>query len=234
MRVLVTRPQRQGERTAKRLRDMGHEPMLLPLLEPVHNTSAAIDALDGSTAPVAITSAEAVRALAASPEALRPHLERPLYAVGDASAGEARAAGFETVLAASGDGSKLAAMIAGDLLDRVLYLAGSPRARTFEDRARELGIAIDIVETYHMRPVSPTVEALQALVKSPPEAVLLYSAETALGFFRLFENAPLPAWLANAAILCLSDAVAAAVPPPLHANRRIAAMPDERGLLSLL
>jgi uroporphyrinogen-III synthase len=234
MRVLVTRPLRQGERTAKRLRAMGHEPMLLSLSEPVHDSSTAIGALNRSTVPIAITSAEAICALAASPLALQPHLERVLYAVGDASADEARAAGFKTVLAASGDGSKLAEMIADDQRHHVLYLAGSPRAKTFEDKARELDIAVEVVESYGMRAVTPGPQALDVLATSPPEAVLFYSTQTALRFFQLFENMPLPDWLANAAIICLSDAVAAAVPQPLHANRRIAAMADERGLLSLL
>ena len=53
----------RGERTAERLRHMGHEPVLLPLSRPVHDRKAAIEGLARSNGPIAITSAEAVRAL---------------------------------------------------------------------------------------------------------------------------------------------------------------------------
>ncbi len=46
MRVLVTRPQHSGERTAERLRKLGHEPILLPLSQPVHDGDAAVRGLE--------------------------------------------------------------------------------------------------------------------------------------------------------------------------------------------
>ena len=233
MRVLVTRPLRQGERTARRLRELGHDAVLLPLFEPVHDSRAAISALERSQGPIAVTSAEAVRAAAASPE-LKRHLQREVYAVGEASAEEARAAGFETVFASSGNGSELAELIAAKAPEHIVYLAGWPRAETFEERTRELGIAMDIAECYGMDTVEPDRRVLDTLIKQRPDAILFYSAETSSRFFQLFGNAVTPALFADARLLCLSEAVAAAVPLKFRAHIRVAAMPDEQSLLSLL
>jgi uroporphyrinogen-III synthase len=232
MRVLITRPQRQGERTAQRLIELGHEAVMMPLSEPVHDGAAAIAALAKTTGALAITSAEAVRALSDQAASLTQHLDRPLYAVGNATAEAATAAGFRTVKAASGDGGDLADLIAAEITGSVTYLAGRPRAETFEKRAAELGLELVIAECYRMEPITPGSDARETLQQSPPEAILLYSRETAIGLFRFFN--PLPEWLTAARILCLSEAVAAAVPARLQKNLRIAVMPDEQSLLSLL
>lgn len=232
MRVLVTRPQRQGERTAQRLRELGHEPIMLPLSEPAHDSAAAIAALTQTAGRLAVTSAEAIRALLAQAASLAPHLDRPLYAIGSATAEAAIAAGFTAVKPASGDGRDLAELIAAEAAGAVTYLAGTPRAETFEKRASELGLRLTIAECYHMKQITPGNEALESLQRSSPDAVLLYSRETATILFRFFN--PLPEWIGAARILCLSEAVAAAVPAPSLKNLRIAAMPDEQSLLSLL
>src|SRR5947209_250139 len=64
MRLLVTRPEPDGERTAAALRARGHEVTLAPLLriEPV-----AFDLPQQSFAAVVLTSANAARALAGHP-----------------------------------------------------------------------------------------------------------------------------------------------------------------------
>jgi uroporphyrinogen-III synthase len=234
MRVLVTRPQRQGERTAHQLRSMGHEPLLLPLSEPRHDTDAAIEALNVHHGPIAITSAEAVRSLTARSGELARHLTRPLFCVGAASAEAADAAGFTSVSASTGDGSDLAALIAGQANGVITYLAGVPRAETFEKRAAELELQIDVAVCYRMQPVTIDLAQIEQLARTPADAVLFYSREAALAFFELFAAESTPFWLTDAKLLCLSEAVATAIPGGLRKNIRTAAMPDEQSLLSLL
>jgi uroporphyrinogen-III synthase len=205
---------------------------MLPLSEPVHDSAAATAALAQTAGPLAVTSAEAIRALLTQSSSLAPHLDRPLYAVGSATAEAAIAAGFTAVKAASGDGRDLAELITAEAAGAVTYLAGTPRAETFEKRAGELGLRLTIADCYHMKQIAPGKEALESLQRAPADAVLLYSRETAAALFRFFN--PLPKWLGTARILCLSEAVAVAVPAPLLKNLRIAAMPDEQSLLSLL
>lgn len=239
MRVVVTRPRHSGERTARRLAEMGHEALLLPLSAPVHDAAAASHALLETQGAIAVTSAEAIRTLAALGEAIRPHLHRPLFAVGKATAKEATALGFTRVLASEGSGIELAELAAHDAAGiaqpPLLYLAGSPRAAGFETRLVELTIPLRIAECYHMRDVEPDDATLRALfVDARTEAVLLYSRQTALRFFSLSLLRQQPEILAETWFLCLSEAIAEAVPAAFATRTKIAAMPDEDGLLALL
>src|SRR6185503_19281114 len=101
MRVLVTRPLPDGERTAAALRARGHQVLLAPLMtvKPV-----AAD-LSGNWAAVIVSSANALRAVDGSRLAALKKL--PLFAVGERSAIAAREAGFRDVRAAGGDADDL-------------------------------------------------------------------------------------------------------------------------------
>src|ERR1700682_4714337 len=98
MRLAVTRPQDDGERTAAALRARGHEVLVAPLMQ-VAPVAADIRA---SWAAVIITSANAPGAIAAHP-ARDVLIKLPVFAVGRRSADAARHAGFSNVTAAGGD-----------------------------------------------------------------------------------------------------------------------------------
>lgn len=235
MRVLVTRPAHSGERTAQRLREMGHEPLLLPLARPVYNPNAARLALKKTTGPVAVTSAEAVRTLEALGPALQPHLSRNLFAVGEATADEARGLGFHSVTASSGSGRELAELIVASNADDLLYLAGNPRAETFEMRLAELGRHFSVVECYRMEAVAPDPETVAVLLtNNPPDAVLFYSRQTAGNFFHISKAERHLLQMPKIRLICLSKTVAEAVPPSLGRALEISPTPDEKSLLSLL
>src|SRR5262245_10217484 len=123
MRLLVTRPQDDGERTAARLRARGHEVTLAPLL--------SIDAIDVELpreplSAVVMTSANAARAIAR-----HPRCALSAFPVGRHTAEAARAAGFRAVECADGDTDDLAALLRARFSERsapLLYLAGEDRA----------------------------------------------------------------------------------------------------------
>lgn len=235
MRVLVTRPAHSAEQTARRLRDMGHEPLLLPLRRPLHDNAAAADALAATSGAIAVTSAEAIRVISTLAEALRPHLARPLFAVGEATAKKAESLGFRSVASSSGNGRDLADLVAARGADGLLYLAGLPRAETFEGRLRELGMRFSIAECYRMQPVAPDPAEIEAIFSGHgPDTILFYSRQTADDFFHVAElRAALPEG-SGIRLLCLSETVAEAIPAALKKNVAIAPMPDEGSLLSLL
>jgi uroporphyrinogen-III synthase len=235
MRVLVTRPPQPGTRTAERLVEMGHEPLLLPLFEPVHDAEKAFAGLAATDGPIAVTSAEAIRAITERPVELQPYLHRTLFAVGDATAEEAKAAGFDNVTASTGNGTDLADTIAVETRATVLYLAGSPRAETFETRAAKIGLTVTVAECYRMQKLHVPVEIIRNLFAAEaPDSILFYSRQTAERFFALHEIASNLDALIGIRLLCLSKAVADAVPPALQGHVVIAATPDETSLLSLL
>ena len=132
MRLLVTRPEPDGERTAQALRARGHAVVLAPLLrtEPV-----AFALPDERFSAVVLTSANAARAIADHPR--RAQLTAmPAFTVGRRTAEAARAVGFRAVHSADGDKGDLVALLRADLLRTqsdthgapLLYLAGEDRA----------------------------------------------------------------------------------------------------------
>lgn len=241
MRVLVLRPKPAAARTATKLAGRGHDAVLLPLSRAEHDVAAVRAALAEPHAAIAITSAEVTRLLAKTGEDLLPHLSTHVFTVGEASADAARAAGFRSVQAAGGTGEALAAGIvahysaAGVPADPILYLAGNPRAPDFEQRLREAAMPVRTVESYRMVTLTPAQAEVEAALNAPmPDAVLLYSRESARAFFRLAPLVETPDLFTTLRVLCLSPNVAAIVPDDFAERTETAAAPDEESLLALL
>lgn len=234
MRVIVTRPRHRAVRTASRLRRLGHEPVLLPLTEPVHDLQAAATALARPHAALAVTSAEALHALARCQADLAPHRAGPVFAVGTATARAATELGFADVRTGPGDGRGLAETIATNAADgALLYLAGRPRSPHFETALAARNIPLDVVELYRMQPVSYDEADVRAMMGDPvPDAVLLYSAEAARLFFKAI--GPYSFDPEGMAILLIGENLRDQVPRRFHGNVRLAATPDEDGLFALL
>ncbi|TRW16904.1 uroporphyrinogen-III synthase [Glacieibacterium frigidum] len=187
MRVLVTRPEPAASRTAGRLRALGHEPIVAPLLIP---RAVAWELPPGDWQAVAFTSA-AAPALGGDLAALA-HL--PAYAVGAATGEAARAAGFCDVRVARGDASAVFAQAAGDGVTRLLHLAGADRSAAVVPEALSVGV----VTVY-------AADLAEALPAEDFDLALLYSARTAARFAALFSGDP-----AAVRIAALSPAIAAA------------------------
>lgn len=242
MRVLVTRPEPSAMRTAEKLRLMGHEPVVLPLARAVHDLPATRAALASPHAAIAVTSAEAVRALKElGADAISPHHEDLLFAVGAASAEAARKLGFRKVAEGDGDGAALAAIIDRDLEGKVsaerpvLYLAGRPRASGLENAFRERSIPASICECYRMEDAPITGQALQDCLAAPPvDVILFYSCESVRRFFALPFTEVCDGALEEVKFLCLSEKIRSAIPSRLQHNATVAEVPTEASLLTLL
>lgn len=239
MRVVVTRPVHSGDRTAERLAKAGHEPLLLPLTQPVHDIASARQALAASTGAIAVTSAEAIRVLEQLGPQLAAYLNRPVFAVGKATAEAAGGIGFATCFHSDSGGGALAELIHTRLADlegtSVTYLAGSPRAPGFEARLAELQVPFRTVECYRMIDIDPPQARLDELfLDTPADAVLLYSRYTAKRFFELPFFEANPQVLAHTRLICLSEAVSLVVPRSLQDNTHIASKTDEDSLLALI
>ncbi|MGF9565738.1 uroporphyrinogen-III synthase [Neorhizobium sp. JUb45] len=232
MRVVVTRPQDRAEATAATLRGMGHEPLLLPLSKARHLTDRVRELLVRKYPAIALTSAEALRALADFD--LSDHLATPLFAVGRKTAAAAQQAGFKTIEIADGDGASLAALIARNAPTGVVYLTGKPRSPTFEKALQAEDIPLSVIECYEMVPLAPAPADILALLDPPPGAILFHSRETARLFFALPAIAENLAALSAGIIACLSARVAEEVPTALQDSVKIAERPDEAALLALL
>ncbi|GEO85728.1 MULTISPECIES: uroporphyrinogen-III synthase [Alphaproteobacteria] len=241
MRVLVTRPEPAASRTAAELRRRGHAPLLLPLAAAEYDSDALRTALARPHAAIAVTSAEALRALATLPDYPAAYMDTACFAVGEKTGDAARKLGFSKVFTGNSDGTALARLIMEQVgeaasVDRpVLYLAGSPRAASFETELKALTMPFEVCECYRMRPLAPSSSEIGELLgKGSIDVALLYSSESA---HRLFDQTLLavdPDRFSNTRFLCLSEKVAAAVPEVYSQRTQAAPVPTEASLLSLL
>jgi uroporphyrinogen-III synthase len=226
--VLVTRPQPGAADTARRLAFLGREAVVAPVLE-LRPISANLPPA-GEIQAVLVTSANALRALSG-------HTARPLFAVGDATAAKARAAGFLRVESAGGDSEALAALVSGrcDPSGLPLLLAGQEgQGGRLAGALRGLGFAVVHHSVYAMRPVAvfpPT--ARQALMRGEIEAALFFSPASARHFVALAASLS-PDYFTPVASLAMSPDVATALGPLPWKCIRIAAAPNQDVLLTLL
>jgi uroporphyrinogen-III synthase len=107
-RVWVTRAQPGAEATAERLRALGHEPVVAPLIEVRPIPGAQVD-LEG-VGSIAFSSANGVAAFAA----LSGERGRRIYAVGRATGEAAQRAGFADVAFGDADVAALVRLIVED------------------------------------------------------------------------------------------------------------------------
>lgn len=227
MRVLVTRPEPGAAQTAARLEALGHEAVVVPLSE-VEPVKAPVPDVAGFDA-VAVTSANAVGS--ASPELLGAIAPLRCFAVGDRTAGAARAAGFENVRSAGGDVDDLAALIGSELSagGHVLYITGERRRPVLEKRLSNAGFSVTPLETYRIAAVPMDAAAREKLTSSGPiDAVLVYScfgAELLAGFLGDREDMR---------ILCMSRQVAEGLSHSLRKSAEIASAANEDALVALL
>jgi uroporphyrinogen-III synthase len=233
VRVLVTRPEPGASRTARRLQDMGFQPILLPLTEtialPVDANSVAKDAT-----AVAVTSANAVRHV--PKEIIAALAALPCHAVGKRTAEAARAAGFLSVSEGPGDAEALADELAADFAGKTLaYLCGRVRFPTFEARLQAAGVLVRPVETYDTVTLDYSDDAIVELLSGQPaEAALLYSAKAAAAMQALTRRPALRDLFEKTIVFALSARIAAALDEVAGEKIRIAREPHEEALLELL
>lgn len=232
--VWITRPQPGADRTAAALREAGYEPLVLPLTEirPV-DPGVSPDDLAAFEA-VAVTSANALRhAPVWVIEALRDKL---LFAVGDATAAEARSHGFAIVRSAAGDVDHLLALIASTLHPgaRVAYPCGSPRNGDLDGKLQQAGFPARTIEVYRTEIVSYPTDFWRDFAARPtPSAVLFHSGSSALAFRDLALS--LPAQLhENTCLIAMSERVSRNLAGSVPGRMSVAATPDEDGMLAAL
>ena len=232
MRVLLTRPQAEAERSAAGLRALGHEAVIAPVIA---IAPLAFDVPGGAFDAVVITSARAVAGLTAE------HMQRlaslPVFATGTASARAAQEAGFLKVRAGAGGEAALAQLVQAHLRRgaRALYLAGRERTGGLVALLEAAGLRCDLIETYDAAAAAALpAAAAEALRAGDLGAVLHYSTRSAAILFRLCEAASLASQLETQRHLCLSGEIAAALPAAARRMALIAAAPDETRLFALL
>ena len=222
-RVWITRSPPGARATAAAVRALGRRAVVSPLI--------GVRVLPfppprwPEVAALAFTSAAGVRAFAASD----PRRDRPVFAVGAATAAAVRAAGFAEVRDADGAAHDLAALIVAEALGGSVLVPGA-REPAFDLPAAlaAAGVSATAVAVYETAAAPPPRRALRLLAAGRLGAVLLQSASAA----RALDAASPPAPAAGPPLLLALSA--ACLPRTLSWPARVAAAPRERDLLALL
>jgi len=224
-RIWITRAQPGADATAERVRALGHDPLVAPLLTVRPIEGVQIDL--AGVAALAFTSANGVRAFAdASGErGLR------VFAVGAATAAAARAAGFRSVLSADGDVEALAEGIAarrGELPGVVLHPGAAEPAGDLTGVLERHGLEARRLALYETVPAPLGKAEAEQLARS--DAALLHSPRAGRALARLLRTHPAP----GMRVLGLSKAVLKPLARTRLAAKACPPFPLEAALLNLI
>jgi uroporphyrinogen-III synthase len=224
-KIWITRAQPGADSTAERVRALGHEAIIAPLLAVRALEDVQVD-LRG-VAALAFTSANGVRAFSdlSAERSLR------VFAVGAATAQAARAAGFRLVLSADGDVDALAEGIGlrrGELRGAVLHPGAAEPAGDLAGALEKHGVEARRLILYETAPVKMEAEAARQLVQA--DAALLHSPRAAQVLAALLKLHPAPKLRA----LGLSKAVVKPLARTPLAAKVFPSMPLEGALLNLI
>lgn len=237
-RLLVTRPLEDAEALVRRLGALGFACAVEPMLSMVWLDGPA-PALDDVQA-LLFTSANGVRGYVRRTD----RRDRPVYAVGDATAAAARNAGFASVESASGDVYALAALVRARLDPSggaLLHVAGSKVAGDLAGMLGEAGFTLRRAVLYDAVPASRLSDGTATIFRTSDLCgVLFFSPRTARSFVKLLAEAGLADRCRTVDAFCLSPAVAEAaraygdqgVTP--WRRVRVAPRPEQDALLGLL
>jgi len=224
-KIWITRAQPGADVTAERVRAMGHDALVVPLLEVQVMPDVMVD-LRG-VAALAFTSANGVRAFAekSGERGLR------VFAVGATTALAARKAGFKSVLSADGDVMALAHGIA----ERRKELAGAILHPGALELAGDLcgaleGFRMEARRLTLYQTVPAGLAAETAEMASRCESVLLHSERAAQVLALVLKANP----ATHMRALALSKAVLKPLSRTPMAGRAFPPLPQEAALLNLI
>jgi uroporphyrinogen-III synthase len=232
MRIAVTRPHDDSERTAAVLRARGHQVLVAPLMQ-VEPVAASIRE---SWAAVIVTSANAAGAIAAHP-ARAALIKLPVFAVGRRSADACREVGFTDVVTAGGDVRDLIRLIVArraDAAGPLLYLAGEDRAADLIGELTARGIAAEMAVVYRAASAPFPPELIGALKAGEIDAVLHFSRRSAENYLAGASLAGIAKQALAVRHLCLSAHIAEPMTAAGASRVDIAKRPDEASLIGLL
>jgi uroporphyrinogen-III synthase len=226
MKLLVTRPLDDAQPLAEKLEGLGHEAVIVPLLEIV-----ARDDVDVGSGPYQALCVSSANGLSAKAD-LSPFHHTPFFAVGPQSAKEARRQGFDHVHDKGGNVEGLVRVMCKALKPEdgpILYLSGSETTGDLEGKLKAQGFRVNRVIVYDAAPRA--VDNLDS-VTSDIDGVLLYSPRTTKLWVAQVAKAGCVEKVRALTHYCLSANVAANLPQGWA--RQISRTPDENGMLTLL
>jgi uroporphyrinogen-III synthase len=234
MRLLVTRPEPDASLLAEELRNLGHEPVLQPLLE-FRSLDFDAGALKAAAALI-VTSGNALRAVQAKLK-IADIAHIPLFCTGEETARRAAAAGFCSIAAVAGTAGELAPKIALGVRkgSRLVHVTGKHRAFDLAAALIREGLSLFTLSVYDMVPCLAFEAGLAGDLKSGRiGGAILMSPRTAEIFAGLCAAHGLAGNAKALCYFCLSETVARKLEPLRPACLYVAEIPSRKALLALI
>ncbi|HTV88839.1 MAG TPA: uroporphyrinogen-III synthase [Stellaceae bacterium] len=228
----MTRPRSEAQDLAAALAEHGIAALIEPLLD-IHYLDPPPPELTNVQA-ILCTSANGVRALARRCGGRGV----PLFAVGTASAAQARAEGFACVWSASGNAGDLARLV-GERLSpgggELLHVTGRDTAGDLAGALRARGFAVTQAMLYEARAAAGLSAAtVRHFTSRSVDFALFFSPRTAAIFARLASEAGIAGTMAGVSALSISAAADAPLASlPFH-TRGVAERPEQAAMLAAL
>jgi uroporphyrinogen-III synthase len=226
--VLVTRPSPGAEETAGRLKALGFDPVLAPMLSirglPFAPPPGRVDA-------VVLTSRNGLMGLTPS---LRG---TPVFAVGAATAAAARDAGFADVRSADADAAALRVVVRESVSGRrpsLLLPTARGQGGALAAGLRKDGFVVHRRVVYEARPAVSLPDGARAALADGVLAALFFSAETARSFVACIRRAGLVDAIQNVDACAIGGTAGVALEALPWRRVRVAARPTQDDLLALL
>lgn len=186
MRVLLIRRKEDSQRTAKRLEELGFEPVFFPLFEKVTLKNTPLD-----KSPDFLIFTSGAGAESVSKEDAQQFYQLPTFAVGPRTAAILESQGYKNIRKGMADANKLAENICnefGGAAHKGLYFSGVDRAFDMGEALASCGIALEICEVYQITRLVPDMNDFkQVLDGLNGGAILLYSRKSSEHFAELID-----------------------------------------------
>ncbi|MGI9492361.1 MAG: uroporphyrinogen-III synthase [Geminicoccaceae bacterium] len=228
--MLITRPEVDSLRLKSEIEALGFSVMIEPLLT-IETVSHAWS-MPEDVQLIALTSGNAVQALTDKAKTY------PIYAVGEATAVAARAAGCRQVHIAEGNVESLSRLIVESCRIQdgsILHLSGEVIREGLAEKLVEHGFRYKRQIGYRAVAAEKlSGEVIDAWQRRMISAVLLFSPRTALILADLLVRHGLQSFVDSAAAICLSDEAAAPCKGLPWKTIRSAARPNRQALIRAL
>jgi uroporphyrinogen-III synthase len=235
MRILVTRPQSDATTLQARLEALQHDVVLEPLLTLSFENAEPVDMSEAQA--LIVTSKNALRGLAAQ-EAIAIAAKLPTFTVGSGTAAEARALGFDLILAGQGTARDLVPEIVANLdphAGPLVHPAGDVLAGDLAGDLAQHGFRVEQPVVYRMQPAKGLSRLVIAeLGAGELDAVLLLSPRTAEVWVEIIRRHRLERVVSPLLHVCLSAAVARRLAPLGPLRIATAAKPTLDALLDIV
>ena len=236
-RVLITRSLPAAATTAKRLKERGFNPLVLPLLQlmPLPSSESDQALLSNFEGDLIFTSATGVRF---SP----PHLTRRVntaWCVGPSTAKAAEKAGFKTVRDANGSAKQLIELIQDECDPRLvqfLHLShAAPRGHIVET-LKEDGYSARRISLYDAAPTPNYAKRLAAALKQGEQvdAVMVHSPASGSRLANLWRSEHLGSQMAPPVFAVISEAAADPLREIAGDRLKVAEHPNDTAMIGLI